>query len=338
MKHHAALLLSVALASFGAALAAFPPEAMNYQGVLRDASDHPLTGAYDMTFRFYNDDIAGDEILVDRHTAAAGGAVTVTNGLFNVLLGWGSVSDGSGPGSYSSLSAVFRDYMPVWMSIQIGGEVLSGRVGIASAAYAFNATTLGGLYAGDFINTGTDSQSKNGSLTLSTYDSTYGLYAYGGSGGGYFYDYSTGSHASVAQPGWGITGYGTSGGGYFSCSSTGSYAYAALDSYGVYGVGTTCGGYFTDTSSSSYAYLANQGTDGIIAGSWMRGARFNDTDHGSYADIAFGPSGIEAYGPTQGGYFSNMGRDTRGSATRRSGSTPWGTTGAAGSTVSKSPA
>ena len=52
-----------------------------------------------MTFRFFDAATAGDEILVDRHTAALTGAVTVSGGLFDVALGAGSVSDGSGPGS-----------------------------------------------------------------------------------------------------------------------------------------------------------------------------------------------------------------------------------------------
>ena len=39
-----------ALASF----AASPPALVNYQGVLRDASNMPLTGNYDMVFRFWS--------------------------------------------------------------------------------------------------------------------------------------------------------------------------------------------------------------------------------------------------------------------------------------------
>ncbi|HZN02588.1 MAG TPA: hypothetical protein VFD06_03270, partial [Candidatus Polarisedimenticolia bacterium] len=48
--------LSVAAATLGACLtvlAADPPALMNYQGVLRDASDLPLSGSYDVTFRLY---------------------------------------------------------------------------------------------------------------------------------------------------------------------------------------------------------------------------------------------------------------------------------------------
>jgi hypothetical protein len=35
-----------------AMMAATPPTIINYQGVLRSASDAPLTGSYDMEFRF----------------------------------------------------------------------------------------------------------------------------------------------------------------------------------------------------------------------------------------------------------------------------------------------
>ena len=40
--------------TFVAQLLAAPPERMNYQGVLRDAADKPLTGSYTMAFRFYD--------------------------------------------------------------------------------------------------------------------------------------------------------------------------------------------------------------------------------------------------------------------------------------------
>ena len=61
------LTLVVMLAAWSAAHAATPPGAVNYQGVLRDASDVPLDGSFDMTFRFFDAAIGGDEILVDEH-------------------------------------------------------------------------------------------------------------------------------------------------------------------------------------------------------------------------------------------------------------------------------
>jgi hypothetical protein len=47
-------------------LANVPPDLLNYQGVLRNASGEPLDGSFAMVFRFL-DGASGNEILVDRH-------------------------------------------------------------------------------------------------------------------------------------------------------------------------------------------------------------------------------------------------------------------------------
>ncbi|UCF80833.1 MAG: hypothetical protein JSV08_10100 [Acidobacteriota bacterium] len=137
---------AICLAMFAAATLAFaqaaPPDLVNFQGVLRDSSDAPLDGAYDMTFRFFDDPAAGNEILIDSHTAAGSGAVTVTGGLFNVSLGGGTVTDGSGPGTYTALTDVFRDYSAVYVEVQVGADpAMTPRIRVVSAAYALNAGT-----------------------------------------------------------------------------------------------------------------------------------------------------------------------------------------------------
>ena len=75
-------LAAVALAAgaWPPAHAATPPATVNYQGVLRDQNDTPLSGTYDMVFRFMDAATAGVEIMIDQHAAAAGNAVTVSNG------------------------------------------------------------------------------------------------------------------------------------------------------------------------------------------------------------------------------------------------------------------
>jgi hypothetical protein len=145
------LLTSLAMiAVVSSALAATPPARMNYQGVLRDASEAPLGGDHDMVFRFFDAATLGNEILVDRHLAAGTGAVTVSGGLFAVALGSGNVTDGSGPGVYTSLTDVFRDHANVWLEVQAGAEVLSPRIQVLSAGYALNADHLDGLTASAF--------------------------------------------------------------------------------------------------------------------------------------------------------------------------------------------
>ena len=39
------------------------------------------------------------------------------------VIGGGTVSDGSGTGTYTTLADVFRDFSEVWLEIQVGGEV-----------------------------------------------------------------------------------------------------------------------------------------------------------------------------------------------------------------------
>ncbi|PYQ11410.1 MAG: hypothetical protein DMH00_08235, partial [Acidobacteria bacterium] len=131
--------------------AATPPALVNYQGVLRDATDKPRNGTFDMTFHFFDAVTAGNEILVDAHTG--GGGVVVTGGLFNVQLGGGLVTDGTGPGTYTSLAQVFRDYAAVWMEVQVGAETLAPRIRVQAEPYALNASNLEGKSASSFLDT-----------------------------------------------------------------------------------------------------------------------------------------------------------------------------------------
>jgi len=133
------LVLSACLGLVAETIAATPPGLANYQGVLRDASGRPLTGTYSMVIRFYDAEAGGNEILVDSHPA-----VTVSAGLFNVVLGGGTVTDGSGPNSYGFLPKVFGDYTVVYLELAINGEILAPRTRMLSAAYAMNAKYVNG--------------------------------------------------------------------------------------------------------------------------------------------------------------------------------------------------
>ncbi len=151
----------------GASVAGVEPSPfMNYQGVLRDASEAPLDGNYDMTFRFWDAETGGNEILLDAHLAAGAGDVPVSGGLFDVQLGSGAVSDGSGPGTYDSLDRVFADHADVWLAIEIEGEHLTPRIPLSTVAYALNTDTLDGMDSSDYLDTSASTQSKAGSLQL----------------------------------------------------------------------------------------------------------------------------------------------------------------------------
>ena len=188
--------LVITLAGFciwGSLQAGPPPSLINYQGVLRDAAGKPVTGTYSVLFSFYDNALdANNQILTDFQT------VTVSQGLFNVHLGGGTVADGLGRGTYVQLSEVFRDYEEVWLQLDIapaGGvlETLLPRVRVVSSAYALraghadsagtatlatsalnavtaqtagDAATVGGRDPSQFLDMSGNSQVKQGKLGL----------------------------------------------------------------------------------------------------------------------------------------------------------------------------
>jgi hypothetical protein len=150
-----ALSLIMLLGLTAVASAATPPDLLNYQGVLRDSTDNPENGDFDMIFRFYDAATVGNEILVDEHLASGTGAVGVTGGLFNVSLGGGLVTDGSGPKTYTTLTDMFRNYGEVWVEITIESDpAMTPRIRVTSAAYALHAAsaaTLDGMGTANFL-------------------------------------------------------------------------------------------------------------------------------------------------------------------------------------------
>jgi hypothetical protein len=291
----------------GASLAAEPPDLVNYQGVLRGSDDSPLEGDHDMVFRFWSAEVGGAEILVDSHTAAGSGAVTLSGGLFDVQLGGGTVSDGSGAGVYDTLGRVFADYSAVWLEIQIGGEVLSPRVRVVSSPYAANAMHLGGKSGDQFVDTTSSVQSKLGRLVVgqaSGTGSAYGVEGYGTVGGGYFKDSNSSGYARVGTADYGVRGYGNSGGGYFEDLDGSGYAYVGYGDYGAVGYGNTGGGYFEDLDGSGYAYVG-YGDYGTEAYGNSGGGHFEDLDSSAIAYVGSGNYGVSGFGNYGGGYFSD---------------------------------
>ena len=85
----------------------------------------------DLTFRFYDADTAGNLLVTLQQMA-----VQVTGGVFNVLIGSGTLTKGAEP----TLTEVFQNHRRVWMSIEVGTDGEMGpRLRIASVAYAFSA-------------------------------------------------------------------------------------------------------------------------------------------------------------------------------------------------------
>ena len=146
-----ALIFTGEIAPVWAAQYIPPPDRINFQGVLTGASGQEIPdGDYDMTFTLFSADVDGEEILIESRLASGSGAVSMTGGLVNVLLGEGDITDGAGPGAYTSYLDVFRDYDSVWIEIDVDGETMSDRIEMNAVGWVSNAHTLQGLTVQDF--------------------------------------------------------------------------------------------------------------------------------------------------------------------------------------------
>lgn len=134
-----AWVLVLAFLATGTLLAADPPEVLHYQGVLRDAAGIPQNGIFAMTFHFFDDPLAGTEILCDSHT------VTVSNGLFATTLGEpANVTACMGSGSEAALSRTFAEHTDLYLGVDVGGETLWPRIRVAASGYALNSRLVRG--------------------------------------------------------------------------------------------------------------------------------------------------------------------------------------------------
>ena len=162
MKTTTRLALTLALLlPAGLIQAATPPEVVNFEGVLRDASGVPETGTKDMEFLFYDTDggascpaAGGTLLLTDSHLSGGSGDVTITDGLFNVEMGSGDIT----AGSKSSLAEVFRDNAAVYVEVKVATETLCPRIHVTSAGYSLNTAKLDGVDASGYIDTSAAAQ------------------------------------------------------------------------------------------------------------------------------------------------------------------------------------
>jgi len=322
----AAMAVIAAVAAFTTppALAASSSASILYQGVLRDLSNQPLTGTYDMTLRLWSLSSGGDEILIDRHLG--GGGVAVVNGLFAVELGGGALSDGSGPGIYAAPADVFRDYDPVYLEVTVGADTLAPRTRILTAAAALNSAALAGHPATYFLDTSSSAQTKTGRLTIDDASSTpgYGLFVQSAGVAAVL-----GSHKTASGVGYlgysdiGAWGAGNYAGGYFQSHNASGSALGGYGNVGIQGDARSSGAIFTQSNSNGLALLSQNGVGGNFYGTGAgaaftsihdygiqaRGtfpaaaARFTDLTHTGVASIATGHTGIVAQGSQQGAEF-----------------------------------
>lgn len=119
--------LMILFASLSINSEAAVPHLLRYQGTLTDANNVPLNGSYNLTFRIYDAATAGTLLWSETRTSETQTAVSVSDGVFSVLLG-----------SVTALNLAFdADY---WLSTEVGtsGE-MSPRQRITSVGYAIRA-------------------------------------------------------------------------------------------------------------------------------------------------------------------------------------------------------
>ncbi|MBI4517302.1 MAG: tail fiber domain-containing protein [Deltaproteobacteria bacterium] len=131
MKRTPTWIIAVAVALLARSVAADVPNLLNYQGRLTDPSGNPKNGTFTMQFAMYDAETGGNQLPTGSPWGETQ-SVTVTNGVFNVLLGsvtalpaglfQGGPSDASGPLRF--------------LQVMVDGEVLAPRHRIASAGYA----------------------------------------------------------------------------------------------------------------------------------------------------------------------------------------------------------
>jgi hypothetical protein len=137
----AACCLLLLLAAIDIAVAGLEPSPFfNYEGVLRDASDRPLDGTFDMVFHVFDAATGGNEIIADGHSDDG-----VRGGLVNLQDGNGTPSDDG------YLPKAFADHGRLYLEIEIEGETLAPRIEVLSTPQAFNARYVNGA---EIVSTG----------------------------------------------------------------------------------------------------------------------------------------------------------------------------------------
>ena len=247
------------------------PTMLNYQGYLTDSSGNPINGTLAMTFSIYTTASGGSAVWTETQSS-----VSVTDGLFNVLLG--SVN----PINASDLTGTS------YLGVKVGADPeMTPRQRMVSVGYAFHAETLDGMDSTDFVAVAGDTMT--GTLFVYPTDpitNPVGVYGTGASTGVYGEGGTYGVHGEHSTSGnygyLGTSGYGVRGN---STSGTGVYGYG--DYTGVYG----------EHSSGNYGTLG-AGAEGVY-GSGSTGVR-------GYSGTG---TGVRGYGVTYNFYAAGPGTD-----------------------------
>ncbi len=140
-------LVAVCLCLLFASLSfAAVPHLINYQGRLTDTSGVPLNGLYNITFRIYDAEAAGNLLWQGTY-----GNVSINKGIFNILLG--DVNDAG----FNFTNLAFDN--AYWLEIKVGDEVMSPRQRLTSVGYALRA---------EKADTATQAETANKAITVET--------------------------------------------------------------------------------------------------------------------------------------------------------------------------
>jgi hypothetical protein len=103
------------------------PDWINYQGYLVDSSDSSaVTGTVEITFRLFAAPLpGGDELWSEVHSF-----VEVDNGLFSALLGY-----------VTPFPAGLFDGSPLWLQVEVGGDVFLPRKPLVSVPYSYRTNS-----------------------------------------------------------------------------------------------------------------------------------------------------------------------------------------------------
>ena len=146
-------LCAAALLAAALPLMAVEPMPLSYQGKLTDAQGNLRNGTFSMEFGIYDDPAAGTLRFNDAQT------VSVSSGVFSVLIGAGSVA---GP---DTLGQTMASGAPRYLQIKVGGNALLPRQRRPAGPYALSvadgSVTGAKLAAGIFNNiTGLGTQAQ----------------------------------------------------------------------------------------------------------------------------------------------------------------------------------
>ena len=176
----------------------------------------------------------------------------------------------------------------------VGVHATNGMTGVYGdvGAYSYSFYGNSSLYVGGSMSSG--GSISGSSLTVSggiasggaPLDSSYGIKAYGGGAGGYFYDTSDYSTVYLAIGNRGIEASASNYAGYFYNTSNGASAYLGYAGYGLLTYSSTYVGSLSSAGTVSSPYFS--GSSSAVA------SDFRNTSYGSIAELPY-------YG--YGGYF-----------------------------------